>query len=137
MGIRSERDRRNYLIIALCMILVVMGVGYAAFSSLLTINGTANVTNSFCLGFDNTKTNTYIVTKGVQTGSNPTGSMSYSGTACNTTLQPNASISATFHQPGDQIEYTLTITNASSVGVAIKSVLVDNESVTSNTTKTK
>ena len=134
---RNQRDKRNYIIIGLCAILVIMGVGYASFSTLLTINGTANISNSWCLGFDNTKTNTMQVTKGVSTGANPTGSMSYSGTACSTTLQPNASLSATFHQPGDEIEYTLTIKNASTVTAAIKSILVDNESVTSNTTRTK
>ena len=115
MKIRSERDKRNYLIIALCMILVVMGVGYAAFSSLLTINGTANISNSWCVGFDNTKADTMEVTKGVSTGENPTGTMTYSGTACGSTLQPNSSLNAHFYQPGDQIEYTLTITNKSTV----------------------
>ena len=137
MKIRSERDKRTYLIIALCAILVVMGVGYAAFSSLLTINGTANISNSWCLGFDNTMTNTMEVTKGVSTGTQPTGSMSYSGTTCGSTLQPNSSLNAHFYQPGDEIEYTLTITNKSTVAAAIKSILVDNESVTQNTTKKK
>ena len=137
MKIRSERDKRTYLIIALCAILVVMGVGYAAFSSLLTINGTANISNSWCLGFDNTMTSTMEITKGVSTGTQPTGSMTYSGTACGSTLQPNSSLNAHFYQPGDEIEYTLTITNKSTVTAAIKSILVDNESVTSNTTKKK
>ena len=137
MKIRSERDKRTYLIIALCAILVVMGVGYAAFSSLLTINGTANISNSWCVGFDNTMTSTMQVTKGVSTGTQPTGSMSYSGTTCGSTLQPNSSLAAHFYQPGDEIEYTLTITNKSTVVAAIKSILVDNESVTSNTTKKK
>ena len=137
MKIRSERDKRNYIIVTLCAILVVMGVGYAAFSSLLTINGTANISNSWCVGFDNTMTSTMEVTKGVSTGTTPTGSMSYSGTACGSTLQPNSSLNAHFYQPGDQIEYTLTITNKSTVQAAIKSILVDNESVTSNKTITK
>ena len=137
MKINSQRDKRNYLIIALCAILVIMGVGYAAFSSLLTINGTANISNSWCVGFDNTKTNDLQITKGLSTGTTPTGSMSYSGTACGTNLVPTSSLVAHFYQPGDQIEYTLTITNKSTVTAAIKSILVDNESVTSNTTKNK
>ena len=137
MKIKSERDKRNYLIIALCAILVIMGAGYASFSSLLTINGTANISNSWCVGFDNTKTSDMQVTKGVSTGTQPTGSMSYSGTACGTNLVPTSSLVAHFYQPGDQIEYTLTITNKSTVTAAIKSILVDNESVTSNTTKNK
>ena len=137
MKIKSQRDKRTYLIIALCAILVVMGVGYAAFSSMLTINGTANISNSWCVGFDNTMTSAMQITKGVSTGTAPTGSMSYSGTACGSTLQPNSSLNAHFYQPGDEIEYTLTITNKSTVTAAIKSILVDNESVTSNTTKKK
>ena len=134
---KSKYDRRNYIIIGLCAILVVMGVGYAAFSSLLTINGTANISNSWCLGFDNTKTNTYQITKGVSTGQAPTGTMTYTGTACSTTLVPHSNLTAAFHQPGDQIEYTLTIKNASTVTAAIKSIKVDNQTITSNTTKTK
>ena len=134
---KSKYDKRNYIIIGLCAILVVMGVGYAAFSSLLTINGTANITNSWCLGFDNTKTNTYQITKGVSTGQTPTGTMTYTGTACSTTLVPHSNLTAAFHQPGDQIEYTLTIKNASTVTAAIKSIKVDNQTITGNTTKTK
>ena len=137
MKIKSERDKRTYLIIALCAILVVMGVGYAAFSQMLTINGTANISNSWCVGFDNTKTNTYTPKAGITGATAPTGSMSYSGSACESTLQPASSLTAHFYQPGDEIEYTLTIVNKSSVTAAIKSILVDNESVTSNTTKTK
>ena len=137
MKIKSERDKRNYIIIALCAILVVMGVGYAAFSSLLTINGTANITNSWCVGFDSTKTNTYQITKGVATGTNPSGTMTYSGTACETNYKPVVTLASTFHQPGDQIVYTLTIKNKSSVTAAIKSITVDGDSVTSNETKTK
>ena len=137
MKIRSERDKRNYIIVTLCAILVVMGVGYAAFSSLLTINGTANISNSWCVGFDNTKTDTYEVKKGVSTGEAPTGTMTYSGTACETNYIPNASLTAVFHQPGDQITYTLTIKNKSSVTAVIKSILVDGDSVSTNTTKRK
>ena len=119
------------------MVLALMGVGYSAFSSLLTINGTANVQTNWCVGFDNTKTSTYQITKGAGSGSNPNGTMTYSGTACSTNLQPNSSLTANFYQPGDQIEYTLTIKNASSLTAAIKSINVDGTDVTSNTTKKK
>ena len=134
---KLKSDRKNYVIIALCAILLVMSIGYAAFSSLLTINGTASLSDSFCVGFDNTKTNTYAPTAGITNGTLPTGSMSYSGTACSTKYQPNSSLSATFKQPGDKIEYTLTIANKSTFTVAIESILVENQNVTSNTTITK
>ena len=131
---KSKRDKRNYIIIGLCMILVVMGVGYAAFSSLLTINGTANITNSWCVGFDNTKESAYTAKAGITGGTTPTGSISFSGSTCEAKYQPDTSLTATFHQPGDQIEYTLTIKNKSSLPVAIKSIQVENNNVTTDTT---
>ena len=134
---KSQRDKRNYIIIGLCMILAIMGVGYAAFSSLLTINGTANISNSWCVGFDQTKTNTYTARAGIEGGTTPTGTMSYSGTACETNYVPNASLTANFKQPGDEIEYTLTIKNKSSVTADIKSILVGEDSLTADTTITK
>ena len=134
MNLKSKSDKRNYIIITLCLILVIMGVGYAAFSSLLTINGTANITNSWCVGFDNTLTSSYTTKTGITGGTTPTGSISFSGSTCGTKYQPDASLTATFKQPGDEVEYTLTIKNKSTVPVAIKSILVENNSVTTDTT---
>ncbi|MBR2708354.1 MAG: hypothetical protein IKE90_02830 [Bacilli bacterium] len=131
---KSKQDQRNYIIIGLCLILVIMGVGYAAFSSLLTINGTANISNSWCVGFDNTKNTAYTAKAGITGGTTPTGSITFSGSTCGAKYQPDASLTATFKQPGDQIEYTLTIKNKSTVPVAIKSIQVENNSVTTDTT---
>ena len=137
MDLKIKTDKRNYIIVALCLILVVMGVGYAAFSSLLTINGTANISNSWCVGFDNTKENDYTAKAGITGGTTPTGSISFSGNTCETKYQPDASLTATFKQPGDRIEYTLTIKNKSTVPVAIKSIQVENNNVTTDTTINK
>ncbi len=134
MNLKIKTGKRNYIIIGLCMILVIMGVGYAAFSQLLTINGTANITNSWCVGFDNTKTDDYVAKAGITGGTTPTGSITFSGNTCETKYQPDASLTATFKQPGDQIEYTLTIKNKSTVPVAIKSIQVENNDVTTDTT---
>ena len=134
MKINSKRQERNYIIIGLCAVLVIMGVGYAAFSQLLTINGTANISNSWCVGFDNTKESDYTAKAGITGGTTPTGSITFSGSTCETKYQPDASLTATFKQPGDQIEYTLTIKNKSTVPVAIKSIQVENNNVTTDTT---
>ena len=40
---KFNSTQRNYIIIGLCAILVIMGVGYAAFSSQLKITGTSNI----------------------------------------------------------------------------------------------
>ena len=44
---QSQRDKRTYLIIGLCAVLVVMVVGFAAFSSQLTINGTSEISSNW------------------------------------------------------------------------------------------
>ena len=44
---RFNTRQRNYIILGLCSILLVMAAGYAAFSSRLTINGTSNITSEF------------------------------------------------------------------------------------------
>ena len=44
---RLNSTQRNYIIVGLCMILVIMGVGYAAFSSQLKISGTSNITSNW------------------------------------------------------------------------------------------
>ena len=44
---RFNSRQRNYIIAGLCMILVIMGVGYAAFQSQLKISGTSNITSNW------------------------------------------------------------------------------------------
>ena len=44
---RFNSTQRNYLIVGLCAILVIMGVGYAAFSSQLKITGTSNIDSTW------------------------------------------------------------------------------------------
>ena len=44
---RLNSNQRNYIIIGLCAILVIMGVGYAAFQSQLKISGTSNIASNF------------------------------------------------------------------------------------------
>ena len=44
---RINSTQRNYIIIGLCAILIIMGVGYAAFSSQLKISGTSNISSNW------------------------------------------------------------------------------------------
>ena len=39
----NKRRKNNYIILGLCAVLVLMGIGYAAFSSQLNITGTSNI----------------------------------------------------------------------------------------------
>ncbi len=132
------KEKQNNIIIAgLVAISLILAVGYAAFASNLTVNGTASISSNWCIGFDSTKTTDYVASKTHQTGDIPTGSISFSGNTCQTSYKTNASLVANFKQPGDKIEYTLTIANKGSLAAAIESILVDSTSVTSDQTITK
>ncbi|MBR2708274.1 MAG: hypothetical protein IKE90_02425 [Bacilli bacterium] len=111
---KSQRDKRNYIIIGLCMILAIMGVGYAAFSQLLTINGTANITNSWNIEITNIR--------GVNLSS-------VQNNGAYDKEEPKVGqnkVSATFHtgliQPGDTRIYEVEVTNKGSVDADITSV---------------
>ncbi len=133
----NKTKQKNIFIISLLAIVLIMAVGYAAFATNLTVNGTASISSNWCIGFDSTKTTDYVASKTHSTGDTPTGSISFSGNACQTNYKTNASLVANFKQPGDKIEYTLTIANKGSLAAAIESILVDNNNVTSNQTITK
>ena len=111
---KSKRDKRNYIIIGLCMILVIMGVGYAAFSQLLTINGTANITNSWNIEITNIRgvNLSSVQNNGAYDKEEPTVGQD--------------KVSATFHtgliQPGDTRIYEVEVTNKGSVDADITSV---------------
>ena len=111
---KSKRDKRNYIIIGLCLILVVMGVGYAAFSQLLTINGTANITNSWNIEITNIRgvNLSSVQNNGAYDKEEPTVG--------------SDKVSATFHtgliQPGDTRIYEVEVTNKGSVDADITSV---------------
>ena len=43
----DKRKKRNYIIVGLCAILVLMGIGYASFSSQLSIKGSSTIASKF------------------------------------------------------------------------------------------
>ena len=133
---QSVRTRRNYIIIGLCMVLVLMAGAYATFSSFLQIKGTSNITSNWCVGFDSTL-DAATPTSGPKSATSPTGTITYNGTACETNYKSGASLSANLYQPCDSVEYTLTIKNASTLDAAIDSINVEGSNVTSNTAVTK
>ena len=133
----SEKRKNNILIGVLLGVVVIMGIAYAAFASNLNITGTSSMSENWCIGFDSTRTSDYQATAGIQGGTVPTGSMSFSGDSCGGNLKTTASLNASFKQPGDKVEYTLTIGNKGTLAAAIESIEVDGDSVTSDTTITK
>lgn len=112
----ENSKHKNVLIGALIAVVLVMAVGYAAFAQQLTINGSAEITSTWDVKYDSTKTSGAGVvdaTAGFGGGQTPTGTISYDND------DHNANIQATLYQPGDTVVFTLTIKNNGTIPATI------------------
>ena len=115
-----ESKHKNALIGALLAVVFVMAVGYAAFAQQLNINGTATITSTWDIAFDQTKTSGAGVVDavaGLSGAQAPTGSISYSD-------GHNATLSAQLNQPGDTVTFTLTIENNGNISADLQTPVV-------------
>ena len=107
---RINRTQRNYIIAGLCMILVIMGVGYAAFSSQLRISGTSNITSNWSVKI------TDIQSKVVN------------GTPTNASEPTHTDTTATFRttltSPGDTMQYDVTVSNEGDIDAKLDKITV-------------
>ena len=121
---RFNRTQRNYIIAGLCMILVIMGVGYAAFSSQLKISGTSNITSNWDIEITGIDT---VLPSQMGIGDTPAG---YNITEP-TYTPASATFSAGFELPGSMIGYIVEISNLGSIDgqVGIANLSCSNNSV--------
>ena len=122
MNIRLNSKQRNYIIIGLCMILVIMGVGYAAFATQLKINGTANIDSNWNVRITDIQST-------VQSGS-ATNAVEPSYTDTTATFKTN------LVSPGDSMKYDITVSNEGSIDAVLESIDVntnENEAITFET----
>ena len=105
---RFNRTQRNYIIAGLCMILVIMAVGYAAFSSQLKISGTSNISGNFNIQITNIES---VVPS--EMGAD------YANDGYNisepTYTPDSATFSAGFDLPGSEIDYVVEISNLGNI----------------------
>jgi len=102
------RRKRNIVIGALCGSLLLMSVGYAAFNSTLNIKGTSSISSNWDISITN------VVSKNIV------------GEASNAT-EPTwddltASMEANLTNPGDSIEYDVTIENRGTLNAKLEKV---------------
>ena len=113
----DESKKKNILIGGLLAIVLVMAVGYAAFATTLTINGTATITSNW---------NVYIesITAGTPTG----GALDVpydSSTATDGTHKVSdtvAQFKTTLVSPGDSLTYTVVVKNSGTIPAALQSI---------------
>ena len=107
-----ESKHKNALIGALLAVVFVMAVGYAAFAQTLTINGTATIDSTWDVHFDDSKTEGAGV---INAEAGLAGATAPDGGEIGYQNGNQATLSATLHQPGDKVTYTLTILNTGSI----------------------
>ena len=118
--------QRNYIILGLCSILLVMAAGYAAFRTQLNINGTSNITSEF-----------KVLITDIQ-------SSVLAGEATDAEEPSHTETTATFKtnlvSPGDSMQYDITVENQGDIDAVLESIDVntsDNEAILFETTGIK
>ena len=110
MNKRLNKMQRNYIIAGLCMILVIMGVGYAAFSSQLKISGTSNITSNWNVKITN------IESKVVSGAPTDAEAPSYTDTT--------ATFKTRLTSPGDTMQYDITVSNEGDIDAKLDKINV-------------
>ena len=107
---RLNKTQRNYIIAGLCMILIIMGVGYAAFQSQLKISGTSNITSNWNVKITNIESE---VVSGAPTDAETPG---YTDTT--------ATFTTRLTSPGDTMQYDVTVSNEGDIDAKLDKITV-------------
>ena len=94
------KNTKNIIIITLLIVILAMVVGYSAFATQLTLNGTAEITGVWDVKIIN------IEAESISEGCDP-GDPQYTNTS--------AKFDAKLKKPGDSITYVITIENAGNI----------------------
>ena len=118
--------QRNYIILGLCSILLIMAAGYAAFRTQLNINGTSNISSEW-----------KVLITDIQ-------SSVLAGEATDAEEPSHTETTATFKtnlvSPGDSMQYDITVENQGDIDAVLESIDVntsDNEAILFETTGIK
>ena len=109
MNRKISRTNRNYIIIGLCAILVIMGVGYAAFQSQLKISGTSNIGANFNVKITSITPNSIV-------------GMAEDKPEITTYNDTSATFGVSLKSPGDSITYDITIENQGTIDAILKTI---------------
>lgn len=105
---KMNRNQKSLIVIALCSIVIIMAVGYAAFSTGLNINGTTTVSSNWDIKI------TDITPTAVTGSATNTVAPSYTDTT--------ATFSTSLASPGDSITYKVTISNEGSIAAKLNKI---------------
>lgn len=122
-----ERSSRIIAVVALCVAVVGLTLGFAAFSNTLTISSDANVTpDASTFNVDFSSSNTALETNPIVPVKNPTSLVAGEATIDNTTNPTISGLSATFKNPGDKVTYTFYARNVGEYIAYLNSINFNN-----------
>ena len=115
-----KKDKKNYLAIALVIVMIVLAVGYASFTQTLTITGTVNGSATWNVHFVDASCG-IVNTAGTETVLDASSASLSNANAAggNTTLTVNLTGDNKLNYPGDAKKVRATIKNDSSVPVKL------------------
>ena len=135
----SEKKSKNIVIIALCITLIFMGVGFAALSETLTVTGTANITGTWDIKITNIQA---VEAQYAHTAVTGSSNLANFAADANSNTKTNGihglvgglnTIAATFNvdlnEPGDYVIYKITVTNNGTITAKLNTnglSLIDN-----------
>ena len=110
---RLNRTKKNYIIMGLCAILLVMTIGYSAFSSRLDIKGSSMVTSKWDIEITDLQVKNIL-------GKAEDVSHSFD------TLTAN--MEANFYMPSDEITYEVTVSNLGTLDAVLDNIKINMDS---------
>ena len=111
----TQKKKNNIIIGSLCAVVLLMAVGYAAFSSILNIKGTSSIGSNWDIAI--TAIDEKNIVGGATTATKENGDKKIEGIGTLT-----ASFETNLVSPGDSIEYDITITNKGSLNAKLDKI---------------
>ena len=124
-----EKNRSGQFIALLALIVAIVGVsvGFAAFSSALSIQSSANVKpDQSTLNVDFSSSDTAVVTNAIKPTTTPTTVVATDATIDNSADPTISNLSATFTEPGQSATYSFYAYNAGELTAYLKSIIYGN-----------
>lgn len=119
-------EKKNLVMVALCVAIGIMAVAYAAFTTTLNVNGTVNASGTFAVTFTAPGANACVATTKV-------GADTPSATVTTTAGSTTATIAAKLYTPGDVVTCTIPIKNTGTLQAQYEKYSITNSLTASST----
>ncbi len=124
-----ERSSRVIAVVALCVAVTGLTLGFAAFSNSLTISSSANVTpDASTFNVDFSSVSGSVETEDIVPVKSPESIEATNGSIDNSSNPTVSGLSATFTKPGDKVTYTFYAHNAGEYDAFLNSISFNNVS---------